>query len=347
GSFGAATNFAVGTNPYSVTVGDFNGDGKTDIAAANRNSNNVSVLLGTGTGSFGAATNFAVGTRPVSVTVGDFNGDGKTDIAAANRNSNNVSVLLGTGTGSFGAATNFAVGTNPFSVTVEDFNGDGKTDIAAANFNSNNVSVLLNTIPTVTLAPGTAPSESGPTNGTFLITLDKPAPTGGLTVNFNTTGSTATFTTDYSFDQPTSTNITAVTATSFTIAAGVTTATLAAKPVDDAVIEAGGETVKLNIVASPNDYILGPTFGATVEFTAATNFAVGTNPQSVTVGDFNGDGKTDIAAANRNSNNVSVLLGTGTGSFGAATNFAVGTNPYSVTVGDFNGDGKTDIAAAN
>jgi hypothetical protein len=46
GSFGTATNFSVGIRPYSVTVGDFNGDGKSDLAVANRNSNNVSVLLG-------------------------------------------------------------------------------------------------------------------------------------------------------------------------------------------------------------------------------------------------------------------------------------------------------------
>ena len=464
-SFAAPTNFAVGAaSPRSVTVGDFNGDGKTDIAAANTGSNNVSVLLGTGTGSFGPATNFAVGTSPFSVTVGDFNGDGKTDIAAANRNSNNVSVLLGTGTGSFGAATNFAVGTGPVSVTVGDFNGDGKTDIAAANSSSNNVSVLLNTtITTVTIAAGATPTESGPTNGTFVITLNSPAPAGGLTVNFalagtattttdysitagsnisavtatsftiaagtttavinvapvddavidpsetvqltlsngagynvgaannasvtitdndplinitagtapsesgptngtfnitlnaasptpitvnfDTTGSTATSATDYSFDLASSTNITAITASSFTIAAGVTSATLVAKPVDDAVIEAGGETVKVNLL-SDTGYTLNSA-SATTTFAAATNFTVGTSPFSVTVGDFNGDGKTDIAAANRNSDNVSVLLGTGTGSFGAATNFAAGTNPRSVTVGDFNGDGKTDIAAAN
>ena len=45
----------------SVAMGDFNGDGKSDLAVANANSNNVSILLGTGTGSFGAATNFAAG----------------------------------------------------------------------------------------------------------------------------------------------------------------------------------------------------------------------------------------------------------------------------------------------
>jgi hypothetical protein len=94
-------------------VGDFNGDGVQDLAAANENSNNVSVLIGTGTGSFGAASNFPAGANPEWVAVGDFNGDGVQDLATANRTSNNVSVLIGTGTGSFGAASNFPVGANP------------------------------------------------------------------------------------------------------------------------------------------------------------------------------------------------------------------------------------------
>ena len=88
-AFSAATNFTVGTSPISVTVGDFNGDGKSDLATANAGSNNVSVRLGTGTGSFGTATNFSVGGNPTSVTVGDFNGDGKSDLATANLSSNN------------------------------------------------------------------------------------------------------------------------------------------------------------------------------------------------------------------------------------------------------------------
>ena len=73
-----------------------------DLAVANANSDNVSILLGNGTGLFGTATNFAVGSFPVSVGVGDFNGDTILDLAVANANSNNVSILLGNGTGSFG-----------------------------------------------------------------------------------------------------------------------------------------------------------------------------------------------------------------------------------------------------
>ena len=82
--FGTATNFAVGNGPLSVAVGDFNGDTFLDLAVTNVFSNNVSILLGNGTGSFGTATNFAVGSAPVSVAVGDFNGDTFLDLAVAN-----------------------------------------------------------------------------------------------------------------------------------------------------------------------------------------------------------------------------------------------------------------------
>src|SRR5215471_4179587 len=117
-TFTQPTNFAVGNTPVSVVVGDFNGDGKQDLAVANEGSNNVSILLGTGTGSFATATSFAAGSGPQWVAVGDFNGDGKQDLAVANFNDNNVSILLGTGTGSFGTATNIAAGTNPQSVAI-------------------------------------------------------------------------------------------------------------------------------------------------------------------------------------------------------------------------------------
>ena len=135
-------NFGVGTAPLSVAVGDFNGDGKQDLATANVGSNNVSVLIGDGAGGFSAATNFGVGTDPQSVAVGDFNGDGKQDLAVTNFTSNNISILLGDGMGGFGAATNLGLGSKPTSVAVGDFNGDGKQDLAVAS-SSNDVSILL------------------------------------------------------------------------------------------------------------------------------------------------------------------------------------------------------------
>src|SRR5947208_3661241 len=92
---------AVGTNPESVAVGDFNHDGKPDLAVANFNSNNVTILLGDGSGGFSqpSGSPVAVGLAPFSVAVGDFNHDGKPDLAVANEGSNNVTIQLGDGTG--------------------------------------------------------------------------------------------------------------------------------------------------------------------------------------------------------------------------------------------------------
>ena len=142
-AFSAATSFGAGASPESVAVGDFNGDGRQDLAVANSGSDNVSILLGDGAGGFSAATNFSAGGIPVSVAVGDFNGDGKQDLAVVNTDSDNVSILLGNGAGSFGAATNFGVGSRPRSVAIGDFNGDGRQDLAVANYLTNFVSILL------------------------------------------------------------------------------------------------------------------------------------------------------------------------------------------------------------
>ena len=68
---------------------------------------------------------------------------------------------------------------------------------------------------------------------------------------------------------------------------------------------------------------------------------------AVAVADLNGDGKLDLAVANNGSNNVSVLLGNGNGTFAAAQNFITGTEPRSVAVADLNGDGKPDLAVAS
>lgn len=145
GNFSSAINFTVGPSPASVVSGDFNSDGKLDIAVSDRVAHNVSILLGTGTGSFSIAATFSVGFGPWSIISIDFNADGKLDLATANGGSNNVSILLGTGTGSFAIAADFSVGSSPMSIISDDFNGDGKPDLATSNLNSSDVSVLLGT----------------------------------------------------------------------------------------------------------------------------------------------------------------------------------------------------------
>src|SRR5437879_2061843 len=103
-SFAAARSFDTGTTPVSVAIGDFNDDGKRDLAVADSGSLNLSVVLRNGDGTFQTAVNYGAGTNPESVSVGDFNGDGKPDLVVANNGSGTVSVLLGKGDGTFQAA---------------------------------------------------------------------------------------------------------------------------------------------------------------------------------------------------------------------------------------------------
>src|SRR5207244_4864353 len=135
GTFPAAAFYGVGLNPQSVAVGDFNSDGKLDLAVSNAGADTVSVLLGNGDGTFQPARTFAAGPNPTSVVAGDFNGDGKLDLAVTDYGSNDdststtvattVSVLLGNGDGTFQAARTFVAGSCPYSVPLVDFDGDG------------------------------------------------------------------------------------------------------------------------------------------------------------------------------------------------------------------------------
>ena len=141
GTFQAASqNSSVPCDPSSVSVGDFNEDGKPDLVLA---TNAASVLLGNGDGSFQPVLNYAAGSGTATVAVGDFNGDGHLDLAVANNGSNNVSVLLGNGDGTFQAPLNFPVGNEPYTVVTGDFNGDTILDLAVTNISDGTVSVLL------------------------------------------------------------------------------------------------------------------------------------------------------------------------------------------------------------
>lgn len=328
--FNPVNNFDTGIFHYSVTNADFNGDGYVDIAIANMNLNNISVLLGYGTGSFGAVTNFSVGNNPLSITSADFNGDGKIDLVTANETSNNITVLLGTGTGSFGNVTNFAlgIGTNPSSVISDDFNGDGKADLAIANDSSNNITILLGT--------GTG-SFGVPTY--FTVGTN---PRSITSADFNGDGNA-----DLAIANMISGNVSVLLGTgtgNFGVATNYTVGSWP-RSVQAADFNNDGKVdlAVVNCNTSNISILLGTGTGS---FGAATNFIVGDQPFSVTIADFNGDSEVDLAVANAYSNNVSILLGTGTGNFTAAINFATDNYPRSVISTDFNGDGKFDLAIA-
>ena len=337
-AFGAPVSFASVGQPYSIICADLNGDGIADLATADYVFNQVSVLLGTGTGTFGAFTSFFVGSVPNSITCADFNGDGKLDLATTNLQSRDVSVLLGNGSGSFGTETRFAVAgssSNPYSITSTDFNGDGKIDLAAAvqQYASNGAAYIL-------LGNGTGSFGAA---GSFAAGID---PVSVMSADFNGDGKADLAVGNKSSNyESVLINCSAFCTGSFGSAVNFAAGT-SPRSVTKADFNGDGKVDLAVANQSSNDVavFLGTGNGS---FGAAVNFSTGITPYSVISADFNRDGIADLAVANAGSNNVSILLGTGSGSFGAAANFAVGTNPYSVTSADFNGDDKLDLAVTN
>jgi len=154
GAFNQGPVSANGTAPasaYMPAVGDFNGDGKLDIAATgggyDYTANLVTILLGNGDGTFSLAQNstFATGSNPWAIVAADFNGDGKLDLAVVNYDSNSATILLGNGDGTFTPAPGspVTVGLNPAALAVGDFNSDGKPDLVIANQTDSSLTILL------------------------------------------------------------------------------------------------------------------------------------------------------------------------------------------------------------
>jgi len=124
-------------------VGDFNGDGRQDLATANSGSDSVSILLGNGSGRFGASSDFpakspSTAKALISIVTADFNQDGNPDLATINRTSPaTLSILIGDGNGRFDQVKVLqignAVGTTNASIAIGDFNRDGKPDFVVSN----------------------------------------------------------------------------------------------------------------------------------------------------------------------------------------------------------------------
>ncbi len=337
--FGIPITFALGNNPTAVAPGDFNGDGKLDLAVVTVNSGqggSVNILLGDGTGSFLSHTTFDVGTSPISpssLTAEDFNGDGKLDLAIANTGSGDISIVLGDGTGGFSPAASYPATAHPGAIGVGDFNGDGKLDLVVTDNGGSTISVLLGngaggfSAPTMIAVGGNPISVGvGDFNGD-----GKP----DLAVANNLSNSISIllcngaggFSAPINF--PTGLNPSSVTVDDFN----------ADGALDLAVNNAGSNNVSI---------LLGDGAGG---FSLRNNFDAGDAAGSLATGDFNRDGKLDVALvpggnAFPGPQHVNVLLGDGNGNLGLPISYPVGGAPVSVATGDFDGTGSPDLAMA-
>ncbi|HXU25850.1 MAG TPA: FG-GAP-like repeat-containing protein [Bacteroidia bacterium] len=348
--FYPATSYSVGTNTNTknITTGDFNGDGKMDIAMAIVTPSLVSILLGDGAGHFPTATTFTTNSQPYSICSADFNGDGNADIATANNGSTfkGFSVMLGNGAGSLGSVISYSAGTNPSGIATADFNADGKKDIAFTDFNAlptaaipvylGNGAGAFSLSATLSTGSGTVSAHPG-----AIVCADV---TGDNKIDFLVACSDVT---NKAFIFPGNGSGGATTPYAYTVGAGATYNT-----VNIAVSDFDGNGKKDIVTcngASANVTVLLNNTAGTGVFTS-NNYAAGNNANAVTCADFDADGDIDIAVCNSSNNQISILLNNGSGVFSpatATTAFGVDVNPVQMVTGDFNGDGKADIATAN
>jgi len=342
--FGEA-DFATGASPVALVSGDFNGDGKLDLATANSGDNTVSVLIGKPDGTFQPHVDYTVGASPSAITTGDFNGDGRPDLAVTNSTDGTVSILLGNGDGTFQVAGHYQTGSAPSSIVSGDFNGDGKIDLAVANSGSDSVSVLI-----------------GKGDGTFAAPVDYAVgndPVSLVAGDFNADGKL-----DLAVANSGSGNL--------SVLIGVGDGTFSA-PVNYAIggaspsFAAGSLAVgDMNGDGKPDLVVASPTgewgcpgpceSGATVFILLGNGdgtfaAAVGTpsllyGNQPLALGDFNRDGFIDVALGG-----VEIFLGNGTAGLPSQSSpyspcltcYTIGT-VSALLVGDFNGDGGLDLA---
>ena len=347
----------VGDSPFSVAMGDVDGDGDIDMVTANFGSNTVSVRLNNGSGYFTApATNPdpTVGNKPSDLALGDVDGDGDLDLVTANYNDNTVSVRLNNGAGNFtppatnpNPAVGTVAGSNPVDVALGDVDGDGDLDLITivtkfdpASFNGNLVSVRFNNgSGNFTPTNADLPFEGYPTSvalgdvngdGYLDLVIGSITSTGGIvSVRLNNGGGTFTA-------PPTNPDSNV----------GIYPSSIALGDVDgDSDLDLVTNNKNSNTVSVRLNNGVG-TFTAPA---INPEPVVGDSPGSVALGDVDGDGDLDLLVANSYSP-VSVRLNDGTGNFTPpATNPdpTIGAYAISVALGDVDGDSDLDLLVAS
>ena len=353
GTFLAPTSFAIPTQGFGIAEGDFNHDGIPDLAVTTPYDAGVNIFLGDGTGKFIPVNNPVTGTlptanvgipgftAPTSVAIGDFNNDGKADVIVAlglTGGSGAVAVLLGNGNGTLAAPLLFGAADSVQLVAVGDFNSDGKLDWAVTTNNPvDSVSVAL-----------------GRGDGTFQaarIYVSDNAPFWFAFADFNGDGVSDMLVTN----QPANTVdlLLGNKDGTFKNATGVSFSGVPGMVVTGDFNNDGKQDFAVrNTSGSPNTVAvyLGNGNGT---FQTPKSFSTGgANGSWLIAGDFNGDGKLDLAVSNNDNDSSSpslvILLGKGDGTFGTPmiTSTTMGSLSW-LAAADLNKDGHLDLIAVD
>ncbi len=344
--FAPMVSYSIGQRANSVAIGDLNGDGKPDLAVVGISSS-VIVLLNQGGGIFlkDHLPTYSVGRNPVSVAIGDLDGDGKLDLVVVNQPDNTVTVLLNQGGGTFlkNGLPSYPAGSTPSAVAIGDLNGDGKPDLAVADLSGTSctgspvVSVLINQGGGI--FPGVNPPNYAVANCPYSVSID----------DLNDDGKPDLVTPGELSDR-----VSVLLNNgdgSFPMGDPARYA-VGSMPLSVAIGDLNGDGKPDLAVSNSSDNSVSVLMNlgkGTFPSNNPSTYRVGTYPYSIAIADLNNDSKPDLAVANSRSNDVTVLLNQGSGTFlnKPPTSYPVGSAPYSVAIGDLNGDGKLDLVTAN
>ena len=287
---------------------------------------------------FSSTNNYPVGATPLAITTGDFNHDGIVDLAVANSDGNTISLLKGAGSGLFSAAQDFPVGVFPQSLIAGRFNNDLFDDLAVANFGDPlhpaSISIFLGI-------------DAGIGSGTE-IPLSGSGPIAMATADFNGGGNQDLATANLS-----TSNLSLILGNGDgTFQSALPFATNGSGPpiaLLSADLDNDGRPDLVAVLGSASDNKIAILFNdGAGGFFDPQLLPVGTGPNSVISGDWNGDGKVDLAVVNSGSADLTVLIGDGIGGFSVQTLPLAGAGRLEfAATGDFNHDTKPDIAVSD
>lgn len=323
-----------GSEPTSLAVGDFNGDGIPDFAVVNAVSpGGVTIFLGNGDGAFTAGTPLTTSGIQSAIVAADLNGDGKLDIVVGNQNPNSLSIFLGNGDGTFASsAFNPQMSATPGSIAAGDLNGDGIPDLAIVGQSGSTVNVLL-----------------GNGDGTFTAAASS-SETGGSSRSVQIGDFNGDGVPDLVVANQSNSSLTVLLGNGDgTFAPAASSPATGSNPLSVAIGDFNGDGIQDLAVANGSSnsitVLLGNGDGT---FTPSSSSpSTGSDPNSLAIGDFNNDGIQDLAVANYYASSATIFLGKGDGTFASASTLTTASYPFNIAVGDFNGDGIPDLISAS